>query len=1093
MQDTSYNYTLIRNLPSGKFFVLLFNGIYIYEYDFSKYEKIYKFKGNQIIHTEEDKNKTAITEIEYKNNYYIACLVKNFLYLFDNDKNSILNEIDLTSNLTGIYYELNFYSNNSALSCIITYIENIIYESYNIYRLTFYKIDFLDNFENIIIKKNTYFNKTYIEKYGESFISDIYFSSHIYNDFLLCFYIVKGSEEISLTGFNIKDKFEITNIYNTIFSSEDITKIINLKTVISEEKILIFLYANFFIMFENEIKKTNHYNYNFGIYYDITYNIFKEIENLYYNLCYNYDIYYFQKTKDYYLTCYDNNKIISLHKYNKYLESRIIYLINNFTCEIINNFIIFYNNFSNSYNLISDCFTKTNSNVLFNISFSNKEKSTEYIDINTAKNSKALNLYLNITKSELINKIPEIIEQIEIGENYTLIGEDFNIIIKPTNSSYMENSTHLNFQKCENILRNNSKMDISRILTLFQVEIDNINEQSLVNQVEYQIYDDNKTLLDLSLCDNTDIEIFYSLKDDTYSLSSYNHFKYSNIDIFNINDSFFNDICRPYSVNNNDVVLEDRIKDIYQNYSLCDEGCVFKEIDFENKTIICNCNVKNNLSVEEPVLNIIYFDDIKVESNFGLIKCYDLVLSFNGKYKNIGFWIFTILIITQIPFIFIYFCKGLQSIREYIINQMIKYGYIEKNKTNINSSNNINRKRKKSKTHNINIKRNNIHSPIKKNKKRNKNDIKDNSSINKFKVSDREMIKEDNIINNINADENNENINNKINKKKSRRMKKWKTSKKKISNKKILINNVILLKNDKKKKHKRNINKLPTEVIDKKDKEKNEETEKDNNTINYNLININLNNIKAFTPKSSLYILNNYTFEEAIKYDMRSICAIFYIFLLSKQSICHAFLFRSPLVLFPIRFCLLVFIFASDLALNAFFYLDDKISKKYNYVQNLFLFTFNNNITIILLSTFIGFIFMTIFTNLNNSTNKLRDVFRKEEDKLLKNKNYKVTTIRKKEILTEIDKILKIHKIKVIIIIITEISLILFFWYYVTAFCHVYSSTQTSWLLDSFLSILSRLIIELLLSLGFAKLYRIAVEANIQTIYKFVLFFYSCG
>ena len=199
----------------------------------------------------------------------------------------------------------------------------------------------------------------------------------------------------------------------------------------------------------------------------------------------------------------------------------------------------------------------------------------------------------------------------------------------------MENSTHLNFQKCENILRNNSKMDISRILTLFQVEIDNINEQSLVNQVEYQIYDDNKTLLDLSLCDNTDIEIFYSLKDDTYSLSSYNHFKYSNIDIFNINDSFFNDICRPYSVNNNDVVLEDRIKDIYQNYSLCDEGCVFKEIDFENKTIICNCNVKNNLSIEEPVLNIIYFDEIKIESNFGLIKCYDLVFSFNGKSKNI--------------------------------------------------------------------------------------------------------------------------------------------------------------------------------------------------------------------------------------------------------------------------------------------------------------------------------------------------------------------------------------------------------------------------------------------------------------------------
>ena len=71
--------------------------------------------------------------------------------------------------------------------------------------------------------------------------------------------------------------------------------------------------------------------------------------------------------------------------------------------------------------------------------------------------------------------------------------------------------------------------------------------------------------------------------------------------------------------------------------------------------------------------------------------------------------------------------------------------------------------------------------------------------------------------------------------------------------------------------------------------------------------------------------------------------------------------------------------------------------------------------------------------------------------------------------------------------------LMLFFWYYVTAFCHVYSSTQTSWLLDSFLSMLSRLIIIILLSLGFAKLYRISIESNFYCIYKFVLFFYCFG
>ena len=239
-----------------------------------------------------------------------------------------------------------------------------------------------------------------------------------------------------------------------------------------------------------------------------------------------------------------------------------------------------------------------------------------------------------------------------------------------------------------------------------------------------------------------------------------------------------------------------------------------------------------------------------------------------------------------------------------------------------------------------------------------------------------------------------------------------------------------------------------------------------------------------------MHILNNYTFEEAIKYDMRSICAIFYIFFLSKQAAFHAFLYRSPLDSFHLRFCLLIFIISSDLSLNAFFYLDDKISEKYKYAQNLFLFAFNSNITIILLSTLIGFIFMTLFTNLSNSTNNIRDLFRNEEAKIIKDKKYRVTENRKKEILVEIEKILNRHKLKVIILIFIEVLLMLFFWYYVTAFCHVYSSTQISWLLDSFLSILSRLVIELLFSLGFAKLYRMSVEANTICIYKFVIFFY---
>ena len=67
----------------------------------------------------------------------------------------------------------------------------------------------------------------------------------------------------------------------------------------------------------------------------------------------------------------------------------------------------------------------------------------------------------------------------------------------------------------------------------------------------------------------------------------------------------------------------------------------------------------------------------------------------------------------------------------------------------------------------------------------------------------------------------------------------------------------------------------------------------------------------------------------------------------------------------------------------------------------------------------------------------------------------------------------------------------IFFWYYVIAFCHVYQSTQLSWVMDSLISMLFRIIIDLLICLGLAKLYRLAVDANIECIYKICLFLYD--
>ena len=42
------------------------------------------------------------------------------------------------------------------------------------------------------------------------------------------------------------------------------------------------------------------------------------------------------------------------------------------------------------------------------------------------------------------------------------------------------------------------------------------------------------------------------------------------------------------------MILEDRIKYLYQNYSLCKSGCTYDYLDIENMNIACNCKIQGN-------------------------------------------------------------------------------------------------------------------------------------------------------------------------------------------------------------------------------------------------------------------------------------------------------------------------------------------------------------------------------------------------------------------------------------------------------------------------------------------------------------------
>ena len=172
--------------------------------------------------------------------------------------------------------------------------------------------------------------------------------------------------------------------------------------------------------------------------------------------------------------------------------------------------------------------------------------------------------YTNKSRYEVFRDIDEVLQNKKIGTNYEIIGKDFNVIIKPTNSSFFDNKTKVDFDKCEQILREKYNISNSSILSFFQMEMNEDDNKALYNQIKYLTFNEQKKILDLSLCDKINTNIYYALKNNTnLNITSVSDFKQLGIDILNIKDEFFNNLCYSYSESKGDMILEDRIKYIY--------------------------------------------------------------------------------------------------------------------------------------------------------------------------------------------------------------------------------------------------------------------------------------------------------------------------------------------------------------------------------------------------------------------------------------------------------------------------------------------------------------------------------------------------
>ena len=296
---------------------------------------------------------------------------------------------------------------------------------------------------------------------------------------------------------------------------------------------------------------------------------------------------------------------------------------------------------------------------------------------------------------EFLDKIKENVLSAEFsGENQII--EKQNIIcqistLEDQKKNNIENVSSIDLGECEDILR--EKYNISEDESFLVIKIDIRNENLEIIYVQYEIYHPiTKVKLNMDYCKDIKIVVQVPVNLEEYTISLYESLNEYGYNLFDSGDAFYNDICTIYtSQNGTDMLLEDRKKEIFSlsgNITMCQIGCDFVSYNKTTKKAKCNCEVQiNSTETDETKLDYsnkeIASNFLKTlkNSNFLVLKCYKLC--FKNFIQNKGQIVMSIIYVSFITLLIIYFIKDRKSITAYIytiINSILK---IEKEKNTI--------------------------------------------------------------------------------------------------------------------------------------------------------------------------------------------------------------------------------------------------------------------------------------------------------------------------------------------------------------------------------------------------------------------------
>ena len=378
---------------------------------------------------------------------------------------------------------------------------------------------------------------------------------------------------------------------------------------------------------------------------------------------------------------------------------------------------------------INNLYITNNATNTYLLSDNIKDSIISYLSFLDTSNS---NIYLinNDTIQDIEYYINEYLKTNNIP-NFTFYYYEINLNENEIDDKY-SNFTYIEFPPdSKNILIKNFNLDRKndKIYVLIIESLYN-DTNSAVKNFDYKLFLENGAILDIK--EDIFAYVYSPLID--LNLSNYNYsiyFAEQGYDIYNKIDKFYYDTCSPAYLYNNDITIQDRKKDIYpNNVILCKDNCNYKAFNIEEKRIICDCNlnINNNYTnytkindfLEEDNGNFLnYFLDY---INYKILKCYNLLTSFENIKKNYAFYC-SILILTIIFLINILFWEcGITKIRKIMISHIPTFQRICNDFIGKSRNNKINNNKKL------------LVPPKKKNKRKRKN-VYNKKNINKKKIA----------------------------------------------------------------------------------------------------------------------------------------------------------------------------------------------------------------------------------------------------------------------------------------------------------------------------------------------------------------------